>query len=110
MNFPYIFCSVNFIYKGTITEAGEKISEKLFGGIPFGGLEEHICEEVPAVYIKPQILGLEIVIQGYGGQEGYNLGMHLDYEVEYPEDYTDVDISLLVKERLSNIDGLVLVD
>lgn len=110
MNFPDIYCSVKFFYEGNIIQVGEKISENLIGGLPFVGLEEYIYDEVPAVYIKQPILGLEIVLQGYGGSEGYVLGINLAYCVDAPGDYMKVDISPLIKERLANIDGLVLVD
>ncbi|ANF95587.1 hypothetical protein [Paenibacillus bovis] len=71
--YPYFICFVPILSDEDIMGVSKIISDKLVGGLPFGGLEDHIYEEVPAVYIKESILGFELVIQGYGGEEGYVL-------------------------------------
>ncbi|TKI52820.1 hypothetical protein FC756_27185 [Lysinibacillus mangiferihumi] len=71
--YPYFICFVPILSEEDIIGVSKIISNKLVSGIPFGGLEDYIYEEVPAVYIKESILGFELVIQGYGGKEGYIL-------------------------------------
>ncbi|MGC7931632.1 MULTISPECIES: hypothetical protein [Lysinibacillus] len=71
--YPYFICFVPILSEEDISGVSKIISNKLVGGLPFGGLEDYIYEEVPAVYIKESILGFELVIQGYGGEEGYIL-------------------------------------
>lgn len=69
--YPYFTCSLVIFSKEDIVGVAKIISDKLVGGIPFGGLEDYIYEEVPAVYIHENILGFELVIQGHGGESGY---------------------------------------
>lgn len=57
-----VFCS-----ELKIEELGKIISDKILGGAKLDGLEKCIYEEVPAVYTKNGILGLEIVLAGYSG-------------------------------------------
>lgn len=40
----------------------EIISDRFFGGLPFGGKEEYIHEEVSAVFIEYPIMGLLITL------------------------------------------------
>jgi hypothetical protein len=47
--FPFFVCSLPIASNEDIHEVAKIISDKLFGGLPFGGLEDYICEEVPAV-------------------------------------------------------------
>lgn len=46
----------------SLEEVAAIISEKLFGGLPFGGKDRHIYEEVPAVLIGTPIMGMRIVL------------------------------------------------
>lgn len=46
----------------SLEELAEIISRQLLGGIPFGGKERSIWEEVPAVYINAPIFGMLIVL------------------------------------------------
>ena len=48
-----------------LIELGELLSEKVFAGIKFGGLNEHIHEEIPAIYIDEPVLGFQIILDGY---------------------------------------------
>lgn len=41
---------------------GQVLSEKIFGGLPFGGKDRGIMDEVPAIFIEPRFLGLQIVL------------------------------------------------
>ncbi len=53
----------------SLEETAKIISKQLFGGMPFGGKEKSIWEEVPAVYINTPILG-SLVILGRGNNQG----------------------------------------
>ncbi|MFN8712951.1 MAG: hypothetical protein ACK5Z2_08865 [Bacteroidota bacterium] len=74
----HIHGSVPFQSNLSITEVGDLISKKVFPDMSFGGLEENIYDEVPAIYIKDNPLGLLIVLQGYQGTTeglGYSLNI-----------------------------------
>lgn len=52
-----------------IQDVGEILSNYLLGGLKFGGLEECIHEEIPAIYIDCAIMGLQIILDG--SKEGH---------------------------------------
>jgi hypothetical protein len=75
---PHIYGNVNFKSDLSIKEVGSIIGEKIFSGATFGGKENNIYEEVPAIYIDNLMLGFLIVIQGYSGinhESGYWLNI-----------------------------------
>lgn len=41
---------------------GRELSARIFHGIQFQGLEEGIMDEVPAIFIKPDFMGIQIVL------------------------------------------------
>ncbi|WP_134000212.1 hypothetical protein [Dinghuibacter silviterrae] len=49
----------------SLEELGEILSREIFAGLKFGGKEESIHEEIPAIFIEPTILGLQIILDGY---------------------------------------------
>ncbi len=55
----------------SLEQLAKIISDKVFGGVPFGGKDQHIWEEIPAVYIRSSILGLQIIL-GEGKNDGGN--------------------------------------
>ncbi|WP_430509872.1 hypothetical protein [Gottfriedia solisilvae] len=60
-----------------ILELGRLLSKELFGGLNFGGLDEYIHEEIPAIYIKSPILGFQVILDG-DQDEHYclDIGLH----------------------------------
>ncbi|MFT9820962.1 hypothetical protein [Lysinibacillus sp. NPDC056185] len=62
--FPYFKYLLPIASEKPLNELAKSISNK----IPFGGLEDYLYEEVPAVYINSNILGFELILQGYGGE------------------------------------------
>jgi hypothetical protein len=66
---PYITGGVKFRSDLTLEEVGEILSRELFGGLPFGGKDESIHEEIPAIFIEPTILGLQIILDGYNEED-----------------------------------------
>jgi hypothetical protein len=68
-------CDLHIISKLDIEGVAAIISERLFGGAKFVGRERYIYDEVPAIFLEQPILGLRIVLQGFGGDDGYFLEM-----------------------------------
>lgn len=52
---------------GSLEETGRLLSDALFGGVPFGGLEDCIHEEIPAIYIRDSLMGMQIILDGEAG-------------------------------------------
>ncbi|WP_231633168.1 hypothetical protein [Numidum massiliense] len=73
-------------------------------------MENYIYEEVPAIYIDGSILGLEVVIQGFGGEHGYVLEVNNFPDIE-PEDVAekDIDITGYVASLLEGTNGIEIV-
>ncbi|MCF6136057.1 hypothetical protein L2649_12925 [Thermoactinomyces vulgaris] len=72
--FPYFECQLPIytekdIHETDIHEIAEMISNQLFGGLPFGGLEDYIYKEIPAIYIDSPILGFEIIVAGFNEED-----------------------------------------
>jgi hypothetical protein len=63
-------------------------------GVPFIGLEDHIYEEVPTVYIDNSILGLQIVLQGAGGELGYTLKIRSHIDNDEPDDASEIELDI----------------
>lgn len=93
-----------------IKSLGRVISEKLAGGLPFRGLEEHIRDEIPAIYIN-NLLGCRLILQGFPGEDGYNLVLeeqsfpHRIFE-EAKKSSTTVDFSGNLYVLLQSIEGI----
>jgi hypothetical protein len=92
-----------------IESLGKLLSEKLAGGLPFGGLKEYIRDEIPAVYIN-NILGCRLILLGFPGERGYNLELvehdfpfHFFEEGEMP---ATVDMSGNLYHLLKDIEGI----
>ncbi len=105
---PYLVCGLPIRSEKNLEQVAELISQRLFRGIPFVGKEEHFYDEVPAVRAKHHVLGLRIVLQGFGGDQGYYLEMHPS---GYPENREaaakvlnpDLDITAYIAFLLSDI-------
>ena len=71
----YLTCNLKIISDKSLEEVAAIISERLLGGVRLVGRDEHIYDEVPAIFSAHDILGLRIILQGYGGSQGYFLEM-----------------------------------
>lgn len=67
MKIPDMQGEAAFQTNKSLEEVGTIISKKLLGGLEFQGKELRIYEEVPAIFIKNQILGLQVILNGYSG-------------------------------------------
>jgi hypothetical protein len=50
-----------------LEQVGEILSKRLFGGIPFGPDESGSFEEVPALRLQNDLLGLRVALHGHPG-------------------------------------------
>jgi hypothetical protein len=68
-------CEVRIVTQLSLEELGEVISLRLLGGIPMGGREEYIYDEVPAIFAEKEVLGARFVLSGEPDEEGYFLDL-----------------------------------
>jgi hypothetical protein len=64
----YPYANVLIYSTETIEEVAALLSQKLFDEIPFSGKELGLFEEVPALRLEGDFLGLFVAIHGYEGQ------------------------------------------
>jgi len=107
LSLPFLRCGLRIVSDMSIEEVGELISRKLFGGLSFGGKEDYICEEIPAIYIKKQLLGIRIILNGFPGKNGgYILDLVSDFEYPKNTKYEEVDLKKYIAVALGDIEGL----
>ncbi len=121
-NEPHIHGSVKFRSNLEIEEVGRIISEKIFSGLAFGGKEENIYEEIPAIYINNLMLGFQFVIQGFSGLEksdGFSLDMIPYFSIKKTDKFKNTksyDVNLnnylyaLLDTRLKGFSNIILED
>lgn len=98
----------------SLEEVGQVLSKKLFGGLPFGGKENFIRDEIPTIYIEPEIIGLEIILIGDDKDGTYCLEINpSDHPVDYNNEETDnlskVNFSNYLKFLLRNVEDLTIM-
>jgi hypothetical protein len=109
--FMRLTCNLEIISDKSLEEVAALISERIFGGVRFVGRDEHIYDQVPAIYAERDILGLRVILQGYGGVEPYILEMRPREPLD-PSLSPDfirksvVDISGYVSRLLQGIEGV----
>ena len=79
-----------------LEELSTVVSSKLLGGLPFTYGKHSIWEEVPSMYIEHSILGLLVILGGYGGEAGYNIKISLYGNYKRFLSFNKID-----KERIS---------
>ncbi len=72
-DFVFFQAAVDFVSDSPLKEIGEKVASTCFGGGKFIGENEGIWDEVPAMRLDRHVLGLEIVLGGGPGEDGYTL-------------------------------------
>jgi hypothetical protein len=99
-----------------IKELGALLSERIFAGISFVGLEEGILDEIPAMRLERDFLGLRVILGGRPGKEGgYTLEIEL---VDFPwsvvpeNESSEVvcDISAMVKQQLKKVNKVDIIE
>ncbi len=76
---PSIYGSVTFKSELTLEEMSELISSIFFMGNKFSGLEKRIYNEVPAVMLNGNFIGLNVILSG-GGEYDFSVGVHGNYK------------------------------
>jgi hypothetical protein len=102
-----------------LEELADKISNILFGGSPFIHGKNSIWEEIPSMYIESPIIGMLIIIGGYGGKEGYTLRVEQFGEFgryihsnKIKEERIELDLYLfhLLKDSLKNYPEIKIIE
>lgn len=105
---------VDFTDRRPLPELAAVLSQRLFAGLPFIGLQEGLWDEVPALRLAGEYLGLRVELGGEPGETG---GFTLQLEpLDFPweelgEEETrtaNVDLSAYVRRLLSAVEGLRL--
>jgi hypothetical protein len=76
------------------------MSKRVFGGVPFVESDEY--DEVPCMRLKGEVLGLQVILFGHGGNDGYELTISSELEDESAGD-PELDISLYVGQLVERI-------
>ena len=84
-----------------LEDVAEIVSAHLLGGVRFVGRDEHIRDEIPAVYSSEYVLGSRFVLFGEPDEDGYYL------EVSHHQRLADLGASQ-IKESLVDISADVV--
>lgn len=112
MRTPYCICTLSIESVYDLETTAKLISERLVGGLPFGGKDRNICDEVPAIFLATPILGFKVILLGTGGLDGCDLVIRPD---NYPYSKNEVypfwgvdktDLSEFIKHAIGDIDGI----
>lgn len=112
-SYPYLTANVLIHSDLTLENVAKILSKTLFAGAPFGGKNDYIYDEMPAVYITEKMspLGLYITLQGYGGKTGYMLQItsidNLPPAVDH-DDFTLLDLSPYITSLLRDVQGITV--
>jgi hypothetical protein len=115
---PFLAGIAFFQSDRSIEEMGNILSEHLLGGLPFGGLDLGIRDEIPAMCIEGNIMGLEIVLSGHPGKQTnryytfevvsrFNKGRNVKRSATI--DMNDY-LKVLFQEKLKDISDLIMLD
>lgn len=99
-----------------IEEVGEILSNRLFGDLKFEGKEKNIYDEVPAMYVESDIIGLRFILSGYSGMgesERFILEIspiHIFKDIDQKEYRLDRYLTLLLKDVLVDVQEIQVMD
>jgi hypothetical protein len=86
------YAYLDIISEYEIEVLGKALSEQLFDNkYQFGGREEYLRDEVPAIYFKDALLGVTVFLEGYKGL--YNFSIDTPYDETEDEESSSIDIS-----------------
>lgn len=100
----------------SLEQVGEILSDRLFGGLKFGGKEKYIHEEIPAIFIQQPILGLIIVLDEGpcdGNLNAFDLSVSpISFSPEIKTEHYRLDAYLheLLKISLVNHPEIIIVE
>ncbi len=112
---PYIMGYVGLKSDLTLESVGKILSEKVFGGLEFGGKDLDIHEEIPAIFIQSTILGLQVVLDGYNASDEdqtFSLTIRPLRMSDVQEERFRVDkyLASLIKYLLRDISEIVVLE
>lgn len=103
---------VDFVHPLPLIELADLFSQLLFGGIRFTGSDEGLWDEVPAVRLEADFLGLRVELGGAPGEQGgYTLQVEpLDVPApshgqEYGNEQVG-DLSWYIRYLLEKVEGV----
>jgi hypothetical protein len=96
--YPYV--QIRIEGNDSLEEVAAILSDKLFGGIPFGDKDLGLFEEVPGLRLKRQLLGLFVGLHGFDGN--YTLIMQPTSSATIPG-LQHVNISNYIASLLSGL-------
>jgi len=90
MNIKTPFLVGHVLLKSSLSleEVGKILSDKIFGGLEFGGKDLEIHDEIPAIFIQSPVIGLKIILDGYSGfgdDQSFNLSISPWISIEHVE-------------------------
>lgn len=103
---------VDFVSPMPLEDLAPQVSDALFGGIAFVGKDEGIWDEVPAMRLANDVMGLRVILGGTAGDDG---GFTLEIEpAKFPWDQVPddagsnvvCDVSEYMKLVVAQIDGV----
>jgi hypothetical protein len=103
---PFLRTTVTIYTDRSLEDLASVLSETLFMALPFGGKEEYIYEEVPAIFLASRFLGMKVILSGYGKEDGYGLEVSSDLQGNHGWPYVLVDfddyLELCVRNALKD--------
>jgi hypothetical protein len=103
----YLFASVYIESQLPLEDLADLLSERLCGGIPFGGEDDTVRDEVPAVYTLRDFMGLRFVLYGGDGEFGLDLKGGPSHVFD---DLESIDVTSHVVRQLNSIEGIKACD
>jgi len=111
MIIPNIFGSVTLTSKLSLDDLSKLISNKFFMGNEFIGLEKRIYDEVPAVMLNGNFIGLNVVLSG-GGLYDFTINILGNYKPKgFKSSRIQLDVYLyfLFKDGLQEYDNIQVI-
>jgi len=103
---PFLKGLVVIHSESSIESLGKHISSILFKGIAFGGRDDEVFQEVPALFVD--VLGLRFVLSGYAGKH-YVLECFPSPDLPpFGDSVSDVDISDHLRRSLGCIENATI--
>lgn len=111
---PFLIGYVKLKSDLDIEKVGQILSERIFGGLQFEGKEKKIYDEVPAIYIKSNILGFRVILSGYSGldeDKWFSLEIRSEVRikgVKREEFKLDNYLYYLLKNKLGDVKDIII--
>ena len=105
---PFFTCALPIQSDKSLEEVGEILSRVLFGGLPFGGKDKFIRDEIPAIYIDQDLIGLRVILYGYGGEDGFILEIYPSSHIDslQNDEYSEYKLDRYIANILRNVQGI----